>query len=255
MAHAFHPSGLTVEIVGIEASDNGRSCERHEVCGIVLADDVVVRLRKIQILNAKGKEESAIGAFWVSDGVDQCLVGFLRKHLVPHAIFYNGLLAQVTEVFDKDLSESPRKKAMCRNLRGCCLAAIISAETSESIRPLRPMLPFRLPPPVEQPPPSNKRRKTAGPQMKKKKGKPKRDDDDDDDSLFTLSSGEDESTEPEYIATRKAVSGQKNKRKPLAATPKSTPLLPNSNDDRSCTSNTVVDIIDDFVITSKRGKK
>ena len=51
---SFHPTGVTIEIVGTEASSNGRSCEAHEVCGrSVLFDDVVVRLRKVQILNER----------------------------------------------------------------------------------------------------------------------------------------------------------------------------------------------------------
>ena len=68
----YHPTGLTVEIVGIESSTNGRSCEQHDVCGSILDDDVVVRLRKIQILNSLGREETAIAAYVVSDGIDQC---------------------------------------------------------------------------------------------------------------------------------------------------------------------------------------
>jgi hypothetical protein len=98
------------------------------VRGRVLADDVIKRFRTIQILNGDGKEESGIGAFWVSHGVDQCLVGFLRKHLVLHAMLYNRLLAQVTEVFDKDLNNSPQKKAILQYLHGCCVAVIISAK-------------------------------------------------------------------------------------------------------------------------------
>jgi hypothetical protein len=39
-----HPTGITVEIVGIKVSNNGRSCEEHDVCGSVLCDDAVVRL-------------------------------------------------------------------------------------------------------------------------------------------------------------------------------------------------------------------
>ena len=82
---ATHPSGISVEIVGIEASSNGRSCEEHDVCGSILAEDVVVRLRKVQIVNAKGIEETAIAANWVSDGIDRCRVGFLQRHLIKHS--------------------------------------------------------------------------------------------------------------------------------------------------------------------------
>ena len=57
---ATHPSGITVEIVGIEASNNGRSCEEHDVCGSILIEDVVVRLRKVQVVNKKGMVPSAV---------------------------------------------------------------------------------------------------------------------------------------------------------------------------------------------------
>jgi hypothetical protein len=57
---ATHPSGITVEIVGIEASNNGRSCEEHDVCGSILIEDVVVRLRKVQVVNEKGMVPSAV---------------------------------------------------------------------------------------------------------------------------------------------------------------------------------------------------
>jgi hypothetical protein len=120
-----HPTGITVEIVGIEASGNGRSCCQHDVCGSVLDDDVVVRLRKVQIINSSGKEETAIAAYLVSDGIDQCRVGFLQRHFVPHARSFDGVLAQVTEVYSIT-SESPIKRKKCRHNMGCCLAALIS---------------------------------------------------------------------------------------------------------------------------------
>ena len=80
---AQHPWGRTIEIFGIESPTNGRSCEEHVVCGSVLQDDVVVRLRKVQVV-IEDKEETAIAAFWVSDGVDRCRVGYLPKFHVKH---------------------------------------------------------------------------------------------------------------------------------------------------------------------------
>ena len=71
-----HPSGVVVEIVGTERGDQGRSCEEHHInCGEVLAEDVVVRLRKVQVL-VEGKEETVIAAVWINDGIDRCHVGF-----------------------------------------------------------------------------------------------------------------------------------------------------------------------------------
>ena len=75
-AMSHRPWGQTVEIFGIESPTNGRCCEEHTSCGAVLTDDCVVRFRKTQVI-VNEKEESAIVAFWVSDGVDRCRIGFL----------------------------------------------------------------------------------------------------------------------------------------------------------------------------------
>ena len=122
-----HPSGVVVEIVGTERGDRGRSCEEHEVhCGEVLAEDVVVCLRKIQIL-VEGREETAIAAMWINDGVDRCCVGFLPRHMLAHAARYDGAVAQITRVFSGDpvLSDTAERRAFHKN-HGCCLAAIIA---------------------------------------------------------------------------------------------------------------------------------
>ena len=93
-----HPWGHMIEIFGIESPTNGRSCEEHANCGSVIQDDVVVRLRKVQVL-IEGKEETAIAAFWVSAGVDRCRVGYLPKFHVKHWKLLEGALAQIIEVY------------------------------------------------------------------------------------------------------------------------------------------------------------
>ena len=107
-----HPPGITVEIVGIDASGNGRSCHQHDVCGSVLDDNVAVRLRKVQIMNSSGREETAIAAYLVSDGIDPCRVRFLQRHFVPHTRSFDGVLAQVTEVYSIT-SKSLIKRKKC----------------------------------------------------------------------------------------------------------------------------------------------
>lgn len=129
---ACHPSGITVDIVGIQASDRGRSCEKHACCGCVLAPDVVVRFRTIEIM-VNGKEETAIGAYHVSGGVDLCLTGFLRRHLLRYKDEYDGRIAQVVDVFN-DKSESPSDRAKVHRSMGCCRAVLIEAEYRESPR-------------------------------------------------------------------------------------------------------------------------
>jgi hypothetical protein len=49
-AMAHHPTGITFDIVGIEAGNRGRSCEEHDVCGSILEENTVVRIRHVQIL-------------------------------------------------------------------------------------------------------------------------------------------------------------------------------------------------------------
>mgnify|MGYP001032718509 CR=1 FL=1 len=67
---ATHPPGITVKIVGIKSDSQGRKCEEHDICGSVIAEDVVVRFRKVQVI-VNGVEESAIAAYHVSDGIDR----------------------------------------------------------------------------------------------------------------------------------------------------------------------------------------
>jgi hypothetical protein len=121
-----HPSGVVVEIVGTEWGDQGRSCEEHVNCGEVMAEDVVVRLRKVQIL-VEGKEETAIAAVWINDGIDRCRVGFLPCHMVKHAARYDGAVAQCTRVFsgNADACDTAERRQFHKN-HGCCLAAIIA---------------------------------------------------------------------------------------------------------------------------------
>ncbi len=94
----YHPPGIIVEIVGTDAGNRGRTCEEHPVnCDVVLEEDVVVCLRKVQVM-IDGREETAIAAVWVTDGINHCHVGLLKRHMVRHAVRYNSALAQVTRV-------------------------------------------------------------------------------------------------------------------------------------------------------------
>ena len=76
-----HPSGILFDFVGICSGNRGRSSEEHEVCGRVLELDSVVHIRRVQI-KVFGNEQTALAVYWVTDGVDQCRVGFLPKKTV-----------------------------------------------------------------------------------------------------------------------------------------------------------------------------
>ena len=45
------------------------------------------------------KEETALAAYWVMNGVDRCQVAFVLWHLIKHMDKYNGELVQVTDVY------------------------------------------------------------------------------------------------------------------------------------------------------------
>ena len=124
---ARHPPGIVIQIVGTEMGDQGHSCEEHTVCGSILEEDVVVHLRKVQVL-VEGHEETTITCYWVSDGIDCCHVGFLMRHMVKHAACYDGLLTQEgTRVLSGNESECSREEHQIFHAkRGCCHTTIIS---------------------------------------------------------------------------------------------------------------------------------
>jgi hypothetical protein len=123
----FHPPGIVVKIVGTDAGDRDRMHEEHTVnCGKVLEEGVVVHLWKVQVV-VDGREEMAIAAVWVTDGIKHCHVGFLKRHMVQHAARFDGALVQVTCVFSSDPGSCDSAECqMYYQNRGCCLATIIS---------------------------------------------------------------------------------------------------------------------------------
>ena len=80
-----------------------------------------------------GHEQSPVGVYWVSDGVDRCLVGFLHCHQVKHLNKLEGALCQVTEVYS-DNSESPTKCHKHKKNFGCAIVAIVSSNEPNKVR-------------------------------------------------------------------------------------------------------------------------
>ena len=127
-----HPTGEIVEIVGINSNTNGHSCEEHHTCGCVLEEDPLIQLRKRQVY-INGHEQSAVGVYWVSDGMDRCHVWFLHSHQVKHVNRLEGALCQVTEVYS-DNSDSPMKRRKHKKSFGCAIAAIVSSNKPNKVR-------------------------------------------------------------------------------------------------------------------------
>ena len=112
-----------VDIVGIGIGDRGRSCEEHTICGRVLQPDVLVRLLKEEIM-VDGHIETSISVYWVTDSVKRCRVGFLTRFMIPYANSFNGLLAQVTDVFN-EYASSPEIRKKVHHNHGFCRAVIL----------------------------------------------------------------------------------------------------------------------------------
>ena len=81
----------------------------------------------IQHDGTDGHEETAIGCFWVTDGIDHCCIGFLKCHMLKHAWRFDGALVQVTKVFSADpqICILAEQKMHYHN-HGCALATIMS---------------------------------------------------------------------------------------------------------------------------------
>jgi len=109
--------GLFVDIVGIKEPSTGQSCNIHLVCGCVIQHDTVARLHVEQV-TVKGKEEMAIAAFWVTNGVEHCHIGFLPRFYVKHGRRFDGKLVQVVEMH-------PAKSPLFIHNKGACHARII----------------------------------------------------------------------------------------------------------------------------------
>jgi hypothetical protein len=125
MAEATHPPASSSRLWGLRKAI-GCSCEEHDVCGEVVEEDTLLRLRREQIL-VDGKEETSIACYWVTDGIDRCRVVFLKCHMVKHAWRFDGALVHVTKVFNVDphCCDSAERK-MCHHNHGCKLGTIVS---------------------------------------------------------------------------------------------------------------------------------
>jgi hypothetical protein len=91
--------------------------------------DTVVRLRQVQILTENGREEMAVAAYKVTEGVDSCRVGFLPRFCLKHADKFDGKLAQVTEFLAE--SDSPHCRRLSHRYRGVVRAVIITGGPSD----------------------------------------------------------------------------------------------------------------------------
>ena len=121
-----------MDIVGTAGVNRGRNCDKHTCCSDVLQEDVVVRIRKEQILvpdhiagKGKMKERMALTVNWVSDGIDRCRIGFLPQPYVVQGRLWDGVLCQMVRVVEKNDTNKARCAKYHAN-KGYALVAVIS---------------------------------------------------------------------------------------------------------------------------------
>ena len=102
------------ELLGLNASSNGRSCEQHECCGNAVKADDVIRFKLAVVEDVLGKPLETIKAVLIKDGTELCTVGFLGREvaaLPSQRSKYIDKFAQVLELYDDNENSMMRKKS------------------------------------------------------------------------------------------------------------------------------------------------
>jgi hypothetical protein len=77
------------------------------------------KLTQVYFIPDRNNEETAIAAYWITDGVDRCQVGFLPRHCIHQARNFDGCIVQVV-AFLLAQSENASERRHSRNNRGWC---------------------------------------------------------------------------------------------------------------------------------------
>jgi hypothetical protein len=92
------------ELLGLNAHNNGRSCEQHECCGKALKRDDVIRFKLTVGDDISGMLLETIKAVIIKkDGTELCTFGFLGREvaaLPSQKIKYIDKFGQVLELYD-----------------------------------------------------------------------------------------------------------------------------------------------------------
>jgi hypothetical protein len=93
------------EMIGLHASANHRSCERHQVCGHDVARNDTLRLVQCMVEKPGVEPEAAIKLVKIEDGNETCTVAFLPTAYAMMPSIYTNVnqFATVLELY----SDSP----------------------------------------------------------------------------------------------------------------------------------------------------
>ena len=111
-----------LEIVGLGAATNGRSCCIHSCCGDHVRVGNLLRLVKC-VVTIGGEVEEAIKCVLIVDGTDTCTVGFVPRSLSGHDKVQAqiGGFVQVLELYDESESNQKRRKSHTNKGMASCI--------------------------------------------------------------------------------------------------------------------------------------
>jgi hypothetical protein len=114
-----------IEIVGLQASSNGRSCVQHKVCGehVVVGD--VLRLKRC-VVTVDGGVEEAIKLVKIADGSETCTVGFVPRAYSHNPKIVNNIskFVQVIEIYSQN-SLNTYKRRLAHQNKGMASASFL----------------------------------------------------------------------------------------------------------------------------------
>jgi hypothetical protein len=73
--------------------------------------DTVVQFHSIQVLNNEEQEEIAIAAYWITDAIDHCCVGFLPHYYIKYQEELERKVAQNVEFASRSRNMADRRRS------------------------------------------------------------------------------------------------------------------------------------------------
>jgi hypothetical protein len=101
-----------VQIVGLGKGTNGRTCRDHrDFCGVQVKKGDTLYLKPVIIINQEGKNEYAIAAYILKDGLEACRVGFIAREFHFFKERYENKLVQVQELQSQSNNKEYRRRS------------------------------------------------------------------------------------------------------------------------------------------------
>ncbi len=111
-----------LEISGLKANTNGRSCRIHSVCGETVEVGNVLLLQPTIVLNKQGLNEYAISAKLMIHGIESCSVGYICKEFHYFKQMFENKLCKVVELhYNSNNAEHRRRSDRNMGIATCVL--------------------------------------------------------------------------------------------------------------------------------------